>query len=116
MPGVVELSTDGGTNWSRLTPEEGYPSTISQGGTLCGIAQGSGAFTGMGHFAWSPYNVDLSAYAGQTVQTRWLYRTDTAQTGEGWFVDDIALTHALVPGTCVVAPDAIFIDGFDSTP
>jgi hypothetical protein len=25
-----------------------------------------------------------------------------------------ALTHALVPGTCVVAPDAIFIDGFDS--
>ena len=26
---------------------------------------------------------------------------------------DVALTHALVPGTCVVAPDAIFIDGFE---
>ena len=114
--GVVEISTNGGASWTRLTPSQGYPSSITQGGTLCGIAQGSGAFTGMGHFTWSPYDVDLSAYAGQTVQTRWLYRTDQGQTGEGWFVDDVALTHALVPGTCVVAPDAIFIDGFDSTP
>lgn len=112
--GVIELSTDHGTSWTRLTPEQGYPGTISQGGTLCGIAQGSGGFTGMGHFTWSQYDVDLSAYAGQTVQTRWLYRTDQAQSGEGWFVDDVALTHALVPGTCVVAPDAIFIDGFET--
>ena len=111
--GVVEVSTNGGTSWTRLTPEQGYPGSITQGGTLCGIAQGSGAFTGMGHFTWGQYEVDLSAYAGQTVQTRWLYRTDSGQTGEGWFVDDVALTHALVPGTCVVAPDAIFIDGFE---
>ena len=114
--GVVEVSTDGGAQWTRLTPEQGYPGTITQGGTLCGIAQGSGAFTGTGHFTWTQYDVDLSAYAGQTVQTRWLYRTDQGQAGEGWFVDDVALTHALVPGTCVVAPDAIFIDGFDSSP
>jgi len=114
--GVLEISTNGGASWTRLTPSQGYPSSITQGGTLCGIAQGSGAFTGMGHFTWSPYDVDLSAYAGQTVQTRWLYRTDQGQTGEGWFVDDVALTHALVPGMCVIAPDAIFIDGFDSTP
>ena len=67
----------------------------------------------MGHLTWAPYNVDLSAYTGQTVQVRWLYRTDQAQTGEGWYLDDIAMTHAQVPGLCVVAPDAIFIDGFE---
>lgn len=111
--GVIELSSDGGTNWSRLTPDGGYPGTITQGGTLCGIAQGSGAFTGVGHLTWTPYQVDLSAHAGETVELRWLYRTDQAQTGEGWYVDDIALTHAQVPGTCVVVTDAIFIDGFD---
>jgi bacillopeptidase F (M6 metalloprotease family) len=111
--GVIEISTDGGTNWSRLTPEGGYPATINQGGTLCGVNQGDGAFTGMGHFTWSPYTVDLSGYAGQSVEVRWLYRTDQGQTGEGWYVDDIALTHAQVPGACVVASEAIFIDGFD---
>ncbi len=111
--GVIEISTDNGTNWTRLTPAGGYPGTISDGGTLCGVAVGAGAFTGMGHFTWSPYQVDLSSYAGRTVKLRWLYRTDTAQTGEGWLVDDIALTHAQVPGTCSVNGDGIFDDGFE---
>ena len=113
--GVVEISTDGGTNWTRLTPAGGYPATITQGGALCGVAVGSGAFTGMNHFSWSPYQIDLAAYAGQSVKLRWLYRTDTAQTGEGWFVDDIALTHTQVPGTCAIGSDVIFANGFDGT-
>jgi choice-of-anchor B domain-containing protein len=112
--GVVEVSTDGGTNWTRLTPAGGYPGTITDGGTLCGVTVGSGAFTGMSHLSWSPYQIDLTAYAGQSVKLRWLYRTDTAQTGEGWFVDDIALTHAQVPGTCTIGSDVIFADGFDA--
>ena len=90
---MVEASTDNGTSWTRLTPIGGYPGTINQGGTLCGIAQGSGAFTGTGHFSWSPYQIDLAAYAGHSVKLRWLYRTDGGVTGEGWFVDDIQMTH-----------------------
>ncbi len=112
--GVVEISTDGGTNWTRLAPVGGYPGTITQGGTLCGIAQGSGAFTGEGHFTFSQHDFDLSAYAGQNVKLRWLYRTDTAQTGEGWFIDDVALSHAQVPGVCTIGNDTIFANGFDA--
>jgi len=112
--GVVEASTDNGTNWTRLTPIGGYPGTINQGGTLCGIAQGSGAFTGTGHFSWSPYQIDLAAYAGQSVKLRWLYRTDGGVTGEGWFVDDILMTHTQVPGTCAVDSDVIFANGFET--
>jgi choice-of-anchor B domain-containing protein len=111
--GVVEISTDGGTIWSRLTPIGGYPGTITDGGNLCGIATGSGAFTGRGQFGFTQHQVDLGAYAGMNVKLRWLYRTDTAQTGEGWFVDDIALTHAQVPGTCTIGGDTIFANGFD---
>lgn len=111
--GVIEVSTDGGANWVRLIPAGGYPSTITNGGTLCGIAQGVGAFTGENHFTWTRYEVDLAAYAGQSVQLRWLYRTDTAQTGEGWFVDDIEVSHAQVPGICTTNPDVLFADGFD---
>ncbi len=109
--GVVEVSTDNGTTWARLTPIGGYPSSIANGGTLCGIAQGSGAFTGTNQLAsWTNSRIDLSAYAGQSVQLRWLYRTDGGTAGQGWYVDDIALTHAQVPGECTM--DSIFADGF----
>jgi len=112
--GVLEISTNGGTSWSRLSPNGGYPGTITDGGTLCGIDEGDGAFTGMNHFTWSEYTVDLSVFVGQTIELRWLYRTDSAQTGEGWFVDDVALTHAQVPGVCSIVPDAIFTNGFEA--
>ncbi|MEO6688496.1 MAG: hypothetical protein ABIS07_03600, partial [Dokdonella sp.] len=112
--GVVEISTDNGNIWTRLTPAGGYPGSIlGNGGSLCGIAAGAGVFTGMGHFTWSPYQVDLSTFAGQSVKLRWLYRSDANTNGQGWFVDDVALTHAQVPGMCTNAADAIFVDGFD---
>jgi choice-of-anchor B domain-containing protein len=112
--GVIDVSTDDGLNWTRLTPAGGYPQTISDGGTLCGVDEGDGAFTGEGNLTWSEKQIDLSAYAGQNVKLRWLYRTDSAQTGEGWYIDDIAITHAQVPGMCTIAGDGIFEDGFES--
>ena len=90
----------------------------ASGGTLCGIAQGAAAFVGQNtNPTFAQKSIDLSAYAGQTVQVRWLYRTDagttTASLGEGWYVDDIALSHAQVPGTCAALPDALFSNGFE---
>lgn len=113
--GVVELSLNGaGGPWTRLTPSGGYPGTIADGGTICGIAEGSGAFTGTGQLAnFVPASFDLSAWDGETVRLRWLYRTDGAVNGEGWYVDDIAITHVQLPGTCT--PDGIFVDGFESS-
>jgi choice-of-anchor B domain-containing protein len=111
--GVVEVSTNGGANWTRLTPAGGYPSSISNSGALCGITQGSGAYTGMGHLAWSPASVDLASFAGQNVKLRWLYRTDAGQVGEGWFIDDIAISHAQIPGMCSAPSVDFFQDGFE---
>jgi choice-of-anchor B domain-containing protein len=111
--GVVEISLDEGNTWSRLTPDGGYPGTITQGGALCGIAVGSGAFTGQDHTAFTRYQLSLAAFTGHTVRLRWLYRTDTAQAEDGWFVDDIELTHARVPGPCSPNVDRVFVDGFD---
>lgn len=113
--GVVEVSTDDGTTWTRLRPQGGYPGAIDDGGTLCGIAVGDGVFTGTGHFDWSQSTIDLAPWAGRRVKLRWLYRTDAAQTGEGWFVDDIALTHAQVPGACSADGDGIFFDDFEAS-
>ena len=111
--GVVELSLDNGTTWTRLTLIDGYPGVVTSGGSLCGIAQGAPAFSGLGHFSWTQHRIDLRAYAGQSVQLRWLYRTDAATAGNGWYVDDVAVTHAQVPGMCASGVDSIFEDGFE---
>jgi hypothetical protein len=99
--GVVELSSDGGQTWQRLVPAGGYPSTFGGSGDFCGIAPGAGVIAGVGATDFAPFAVDLAPWAGQTVRVRWLYRSDSAATGEGWYVDDLAITHAQVPSACV---------------
>ena len=47
--------------------------------------------------------VGLGAYAGQAIRLRWQYSSDSAVNQEGWYVDDIAVTHAQVPSACTSA-------------
>ena len=51
--------------------------------------------------------MDLSAYAGQTVQLRFRLATDNTVAREGWYIDDVTVQ------TCQAA-NAIFTDGFES--
>jgi bacillopeptidase F (M6 metalloprotease family) len=91
----------------------GYANTFTAGVNLCGVAPQSGGFTSTNQLTWRQSQVALGAYAGQTVQLRWLYRSDGATNGQGWFVDDIALTHAMVPGPCTTDAETLLIDGFE---
>ncbi|MBP9146528.1 MAG: choice-of-anchor B family protein [Thermoanaerobaculia bacterium] len=112
--GIVEISTNGGATWTRLTPSPpGYPNTISNGGNACttALANGTPAFSSMGQLGtWQQRTIDLSAYAGQSVRLAWRYGTDSGVTGEGWYVDDIAVTHTQIPSACT--SNLIFLDGF----
>ncbi|MEV6965819.1 immune inhibitor A domain-containing protein [Hamadaea sp. NPDC051192] len=95
--GFIELSTDGST-WSEqkvyteggalvTTPDNyGDPNGRMRdyGGKKYGL---TGHTTG-----WRHDYVDLSAYAGQTVQVRLRYATDEASLEKGWFVDDLSVT------------------------
>jgi choice-of-anchor B domain-containing protein len=110
--GVVQISTNGGQSWATLTPSGGYPSTLTHTGNACGLPLNSGAFTGTA-LTWSQKQIDLSAYAGQSVQLRWQFGTDTSQTAEGWWIDDIRVTHVQVPGMCMSSNDVIYVNGFD---
>lgn len=110
--GVVEVSSNGGASWTRLTPNGGYPNAISAG-LFCGIAPGSGAYSGANQLNFRPATIALGAYAGQTIQLRWLYRSDGATNGQGWFVDDIELTRAMVPGPCTTDADTLLVDGYE---
>lgn len=118
---VMEISTDGGTTWTDLPPDGGYPSSFRQtvDNNACGFPTTQGAFSGVSTAAnnadpgngtaaavFKPFARSLSAYAGQTVKIRWRLSTDGASEYEGAYLDDISLGGTVV--------DRLFSDGFDS--
>lgn len=109
--GVVEISADGGVSWSILPLVGGYPGSFRASGDACGFAEDDPSFTGT-DLTWGEHTADLSAWAGGEVILRWIYSTDNSVGGEGWYVDDVAVTHAQLPGPCTSG--ALFADGFES--
>jgi hypothetical protein len=78
----LEASTDG-QNWEILTTPSGTgedPSGNSYGWGYNGQTND-----------WVTEEVDLSEFAGQTVQIRFEYVTDAAVNGEGFLLDDVRI-------------------------
>jgi hypothetical protein len=78
----LEASSDG-QNWEILTTPSGTgedPSGNSYGWGYNGQTDG-----------WVTEEVDLSQFAGQTVQIRFEYVTDAAVNGEGFLLDDVRI-------------------------
>ncbi|MET7861756.1 immune inhibitor A domain-containing protein [Micromonospora taraxaci] len=96
--GFVELSTDGGTTWTEqkvydesgtvVTTPDGYADPNGRMNDFGGKKYGlTGSTDG-----WRHDYVDLSAYAGTTVQLRLRQATDEAFEERNWFVDDFSVT------------------------
>jgi carboxypeptidase T len=109
--GVIEISTDGGSNWQDLGPnitQNGYNGTLSTGfsnplGGRQAFADSLGVFTEV--------KADLSAYAGETVLVRWRMGTDSTQGAGDWKIDDVQIKAA---ASCPQI-DLIFYDGFNAS-
>ena len=94
--GFVEVSTDGGSTWTQLEVFDEAGNMVSTdedpngnleayfGGLENGLTGDSGGYR-------HDY-VDLTSYAGTTVQLRLRYATDAAFVERGWFADDFSLT------------------------
>ena len=108
--GTVQISTNDGVTWTTLTPSGGYPSSITHTGNACGYAVNTPAYSGT-NLAWTHPQFNLAGYAGQTVRLRWQFGTDGGVEQGGWWIDDLRVTHAQVPGMC--SSDKIFAQGFD---
>jgi hypothetical protein len=102
--GIVEIAT-GPTyaTWTKLAMN--YPDPLSFTGNACAIPT-SGAGTVFSRtvttpsYPGLPYSGSLGAYAGQSVKLRWKFSSDAGVVGAGWWVDDVAITNAIIPGTC----------------
>jgi immune inhibitor A len=106
--GFVEVSTDGGATWTEQKVYDEAGNLVSTGddyadpnGRLHDYGNKKYGLTGDTH-GWRHDYVDLTAYAGQTVQLRLRYATDAAFLERGWFADDFALTSG---GTTVWSDD-----------
>jgi immune inhibitor A len=79
----LEASSDGGKTWQILKTPSGTDENPSGNSYGWGYnAQSAG---------WSAESVDLSQFAGQKIQLRFEYITDTAINGEGLLLDDISI-------------------------
>jgi immune inhibitor A len=104
--GFVEVSADGGSTWEQMVVRDESGEVVSTnedpngnleayfGGMENGL---TGDTEGYRH-DW----VDLTPYAGSSVQVRLRYMTDAAFVESGWFADDFSLTD---DGTEVWADD-----------
>jgi Immune inhibitor A-like, MAM domain len=80
----VEVSTDGGSNFSVITNvTPAYPLIID----------GQPAYGGSA-LMWQPVTVDLSAYVGQSVILRLAFRSDGSVTQSGVYVDELQVIEA----------------------
>lgn len=87
--GLFEFSTDGGNTFQQLGDDmirNGYPAGI-QYATF--VVPNLSAFSGNSDGYEATY-VDMSDYAGETVQFRFHFATDdNTATGGGWWIDNI---------------------------
>ena len=103
--GIVEVAPGPAYSaWTKLAIN--YPAdSLTFTGNACGLpTSGTGTvfsrtFTFPNYPAFL-YTGSLSAYAGQSVKLRWRLSSDPGVVGQGWWVDDVAVTNAVVPGTC----------------
>ncbi|MEZ4767464.1 MAG: proprotein convertase P-domain-containing protein [Caldilineales bacterium] len=90
--GILDISTDGGATWSQVPNADlltdPYNGPISA--SFSNPRAGDDAWCGDPQ-PWLNSLVDVSAYAGQTVQFRWVMATDNSVSHPGWDIDDVAV-------------------------
>lgn len=105
--GVIEVSTDGGSNWSAIPDAtlltDPYTGTIQTGNVLAG----RNGWCNLKN--WTRSIVNLDAYAGQSALFRFRLTSDSSVGAEGWYIDDVRVQSC----TSAVSPDMIFRNGFE---
>ena len=106
---VVEITNDGGANWTPLSTVV-YPATLASTEPVLGFPINAcryratqGAFTGNTADQYVPSSASLQEFAGDLIQLRWRLSTDPATEERGFFLDNLQVTDAMVPQACNVA-------------
>ncbi len=103
--GRVEVSTGPDFDeWFYLDTVD-YPEGLAHSGNACGFPTGgTNTVFSLGNsapeYGSSPFTGSLAAYNDQEIRFRFRLSTDGGATNDGWWVDDLTVTNAWIPGTC----------------
>lgn len=86
--GLVQISVNNGP-WTQISPVGSYPHRIYNNPASPFPANTS---VYSGSFDWTEATFDLANYSG-TARFRFIFGSDGAVTGEGWYVDDIRVEN-----------------------
>jgi len=89
--GLVQMKLNSG-NWIQISPVGGYSHRIYQN-NASPFAVNTNCWSGT--FDWTEAVFDLSTYSG-VAQFRFLFGSDGAVTGAGWYVDDVRVESEFV--------------------
>jgi hypothetical protein len=104
--GVLEFSLDGGA-WYGVTAAgsgaafaaNGYTGTVGGAGNKANPLKGQLAWIGAsgGFVQVTVAFTDAAKYAGHSLRLRWRLGTDSTETSNGWYVDDVELSGVGAP-------------------
>ncbi|MEK7353492.1 MAG: fibronectin type III domain-containing protein, partial [Chloroflexota bacterium] len=93
--GYVEISTNGGANWTALASYSGtQTSPYSSSASIQKLTAEPGSWQAAAFSAepWVMEQINLSTYAGQSnVKIRFRLVTDGSGIRDGWYIDDVAI-------------------------
>ena len=99
--GQAEIATGPAfSNWSRIPLSPNYPELVEFPFNECASTQAATRYFTGTHLTYTAYSASLGNWAGGDVKIRFHLSGDHLYVGGDWWVDDIAVTHALVPGAC----------------
>jgi hypothetical protein len=99
--GQVEIATGPTFSpWTRVPLSPNYPNSVQFPFNNCPSTQTpTNYFTGT-RLTYTTYTASLANWAGGDVKIRFHLSGDLIYTGGNWWIDDVAVTKAMVPGAC----------------
>jgi hypothetical protein len=99
--GQVEIATGPAfTSWTRVPLTPDYPAVVEFPFNNCDTTGNIDTYFSGTNQTYSTYTASLANWAGGDVQFRFRLSGDLFYPGGSWWVDDIKVTHTLVPGSC----------------
>ncbi len=99
--GQVEIATGPSfSNWTRVPLTPDYPRFVEF--TLIDCTSTGDGFTFFADtfMTYRSYSASLANWGGGDVKLRFHLSGDYLYPGGSWWIDDVTVTHTLVPGTC----------------
>ena len=105
--GQVEIATGPGfSNWTRVPLSPDYPAIVEFPLNACSTTGNFDTYFSGTDMTWRTYSASLANWAGGEARLRFHLSGDLLYPTGDWWVDEIQITHAIVPGSCQTASSA----------